>query len=100
MSYEAVLSFLPGFAADILVKATLLLTFAGLLDLSMRQCSAAMRHRVWATAFIGLLLLPMLSFAVPEYRLAILPAEWFVKESIVPNRGVCVLPTALFLPSL
>ena len=34
MSYETVLSFLPGFSADILVKATLLLTFVAILDLS------------------------------------------------------------------
>ncbi|HUP80504.1 MAG TPA: M56 family metallopeptidase, partial [Pirellula sp.] len=97
MSYETVLSFLPGFAADILVKATLLLTVAALLDLSMRQCSAAMRHRVWATAFICLPLLPILSFAVPEYRLAILPAQWFVNESVIP-RNAALLSTAQVEP--
>lgn len=85
MSYETVLSLLPGFAADVLVKATLLMTVVAILEFSMRRYSAAMRHRLWATAFIGMLLSPILSFAVPAYRLAILPAEWFVNEPIAPT---------------
>ena len=46
MFYENVLSTLPGFVADILVKATILLGGVMFVDLSMRQGSAAMRHRV------------------------------------------------------
>ncbi len=85
MPYEYVLLSLPQFVADIVVKATLLLAAVALIDGSLRQCSAALRHRIWATAFVGLLLLPILSIIVPEYRLAILPVDWNAGEQVNPN---------------
>src|SRR5262249_14494456 len=44
---------------DITLKGTLLLIFAALLALCLRRSSAAIRHRVWALAFVALLLLPL-----------------------------------------
>jgi beta-lactamase regulating signal transducer with metallopeptidase domain/5-hydroxyisourate hydrolase-like protein (transthyretin family) len=85
MSYETVLSSLPGFAADIIAKATVLLTAVVLIDFFLRQRSAALRHRIWATAFVGLLVLPILSFVIPEYRLAILPADWMAGDQVLAN---------------
>ena len=80
MFFETVLSSQPAFAADVLVKATLLLASVILIDLCLRKGSAAMRHRVWTMSFVGLLFLPILSYVVPQYRVAILPADWFAHE--------------------
>ncbi len=98
MFYTSVLSSLPGFAADILAKATILLMVVTLVDLTVRHGSAAMRHRIWATAFVGLLLLPVLSFVIPEYRLAILPADWFADEPLIASNTVNLPSTGVILP--
>ena len=66
MFYESGLATFPGFALDVLAKSSLLLIAVSILDLAMIRCAAALRHRVWATAFIGLLLLPLLSVVMPE----------------------------------
>src|SRR5262249_25999184 len=47
---------------------------AGLLSIGLRNASAASRHAVWGLALGALLLLPVLTWAVPAWRVAILPA--------------------------
>jgi len=49
------------------VKGTFILIAAGLLGAALRRASAAARHLVWAVAFAALLLLPVLSVAVPRW---------------------------------
>jgi hypothetical protein len=61
---------------DVLVKATVLLLAAMLADRAMSRGSVATRHRLWSTAMLMLLLLPILSATVPQWRLAILPSTW------------------------
>lgn len=63
------------FLADLIVKATLLLLLAAGLAAMLRKSSAAVRHRVWSLTFASLLLLPALSYVMPELQLPILPAE-------------------------
>ena len=58
---------------DATIKGAALLALAGLLALCMRRTSAAPRHAVWLLAMVGLLLLPLLSTALPGWR--VLP-EW------------------------
>ena len=86
MFNDSFLAMFPGFAMDVLAKATLLLIAVSLLDLAMVRCAAAMRHRLWVTAFLGLLLLPLLSCVVPEYRLAVLPAHWIAGTPTSPKK--------------
>src|SRR6266542_448199 len=52
----------------------MILTAAGLLSVGLRSASAASRHAVWSLALGALLLLPVLTWAVPAWRVAILPA--------------------------
>ncbi|MCA9130875.1 MAG: carboxypeptidase regulatory-like domain-containing protein, partial [Planctomycetales bacterium] len=63
--------------ADVSLSASLLLIGAICVDrLSRRRSSADLRHRLWASTFIGLLALPIFSSILPEYGLAVLPLNW------------------------
>ena len=59
---------------DQLVKATLLLLLAWIVTRLLRRASASVRHQVWTVALIGVVLLPLLSFALPAWHLPILSA--------------------------
>ena len=59
-------------ALSIAVKASVLLGAAALVQAVLyRRLSAAMRHLVWTLAVVGLLLLPILSIALPEWAVVI-----------------------------
>ncbi len=59
---------------DTLIKSAVILSAAGLLAASLRKASAASRHLVWSVAMASLLALPILSFALPSWRIAALPS--------------------------
>ncbi len=71
LSAAAPAAFLP-LLLDASVKSVALLTAAGLCVLLMRRASAAARHVVWLSAVAALLVLPVLSVALPSWR--VLPA--------------------------
>ena len=56
---------------SLLVKATALLLGAWLICLCLRRTSAAVRHLVWIAALSGILLLPVLSTALPRWNVAV-----------------------------
>jgi len=60
--------------AAVAVKGTLVLALAGLAALALRKSSSATRHAVWCAALTGMLVLPVMALAVPEWTLPILPA--------------------------
>jgi len=74
-NYMAELTSVPGapFWLDVAAKATVLLLAAIAAAALLRRSSAALRHRIWCMTFAALVLLPGLSAALPEWRLAILP---------------------------
>lgn len=80
---------------ELSIKAILIISIAGLLCVLLRNASAALRHTVWSLALIGLLLLPILTFIVPAWRLAILPATQV--EEAAPIQAI-VLPQDESLP--
>ena len=59
--------------ADVILKATIILITAWGATLLLRRAAAAIRHLVWSAAFAALLLLPILSLLVPEWKLRGLP---------------------------
>jgi beta-lactamase regulating signal transducer with metallopeptidase domain len=70
-----ILSFLPSssFAADALLKATLVLAAAGASALALRRSSAAARHLAWCLGLGAALLVPLLSLALPAWSWRVLP---------------------------
>ncbi|MBA2305483.1 MAG: M56 family metallopeptidase, partial [Acidobacteria bacterium] len=54
--------------ADAAVKATLLLGAAAITTRVLRHSSAAARHLVWTAALIAVLILPIVSMAIPQWR--------------------------------
>ena len=66
----------------LLLKVTLILGGAIAVCVALRNRPAATRHRVWSAAFAGVLLLPLLTLALPPLSLPVPQA--FVRESITP----------------
>ncbi|MBL8850721.1 MAG: hypothetical protein JNG89_13660, partial [Planctomycetaceae bacterium] len=60
-------------AIDAILKSSVLLILAAMGSLWLGRASAAVRHRLWCLTFAGLLLLPALSFALPAWRIPVLP---------------------------
>lgn len=69
--------------ADFAAKGATLLLIATAVSLSMRNASAAARHLLWAVTATSLILLPVATLALPQWR--VLP---------VPNAPAPVLATA------
>jgi TonB family protein len=53
------------------LKGTLVLMAAGCLSVALRRAAAAARHLVWTVAFAALLLLPLLSLAIPRWTVTV-----------------------------
>ena len=60
--------------ADAVARATILLCLTTAVATVLRQSAAAVRHRLWALTLCGLIMLPFLSWALPGWRLPILPS--------------------------
>ena len=61
--------------ADAVVKATLVFLAAGLASVVLRRRSAALRHMVWTLALATVLVLPVLSLAMPRWQLNLLTIQ-------------------------
>ena len=59
---------------DAFIKSAVILSAAGLGALSLRKASAAYRSLVWSVAMASLLALPVLSIALPSWRIEALPS--------------------------
>ena len=60
---------------DIAAKGGALLAIAWLACKLLRRESAAVRHSVWSMTMLALIVLPLVSWALPAWRLPILPAN-------------------------
>ena len=67
-------------SVDVAVKAFALLAVTAAAALALRRASSALRHFVWLLAILGVLLLPTLSVALPQWGL--LPAWLDVRAAI------------------
>src|SRR5580704_1167307 len=63
------------FAINLACKATLLLLLAAGLSLLAWRSSAALRHRLWALSFVGLLFLPAASSLLPGFSWPVVPHQ-------------------------
>ena len=60
---------------DNIVKATIVLSIAGVAAYSLRRASAALRHFVWTLALVSALVLPLLSMALPRWEMPIVTVQ-------------------------
>jgi beta-lactamase regulating signal transducer with metallopeptidase domain len=67
---------------DATIKGSVLLLIAGAVCLALRRDSAATRHMVWATAVLLLLIMPLLSILLPQWR--VLPAWSQASQDLKP----------------
>jgi hypothetical protein len=58
---------------DLGIKGSVLLLLALLIVIVLRSASAAVRHLVWTASLAGLVALPLVSIAAPEWRLPAVP---------------------------
>jgi TonB family protein len=65
------------------LKGTFILIAACLLWAKLRRASAAARHLVWVVAFAALLLLPVLSVAVPRWTIAVPQSQ--IRRALPPQ---------------
>src|SRR5262245_38039811 len=73
LSLDSAPSWIP--VADIVVKATLTFAAAGAAAFVLRRASAAVRHMIWTLALASVLLLPILSIALPRWQMPLLTIE-------------------------
>ncbi len=74
------------FLMEMTLKSTALIGMAWLAARLWRARSAAVRHQVWSVAFTGLLLLPLLSTALPAWRVPV--ASSLVRPGLVFRTNV------------
>src|SRR6267142_5981346 len=78
---------------DSAVKGTALLVLAAIATLILRRDSAATRHLVWLLALVAMLVVPVLSALLPQWR--VLP-EW---AGISPEPVVATSPPSMIGPA-
>ena len=78
------------------VKATVLLSIAALVQLVVyRRASAATRHTVWTVAIASVLLLPLASLALPQLPMVLMEVEArpaFVAPAVTPAAEADAIP--------
>jgi beta-lactamase regulating signal transducer with metallopeptidase domain len=77
-----------------LIKASVAVAVAALVQAALgRRMSAAMRHAIWALTMVGLLLLPVLSFTLPEWKIAQVDAQRAVaslSQRVTPTANAAI----------
>lgn len=74
------------FVLDLTLKSTVLLLLACLAVRLLRNASAALRHLVWSTALGGVLLLPVLAWALPSWRVTWWPGP-MTTQAVTTEQG-------------
>lgn len=74
----------PAGLVDLLVRATILLSVAMVLQWSIRRWPAATPHRLWTLTFVLLLALPALRQFGPAWDLPLLPGAQRPSDAVVP----------------
>ena len=73
---------------DSAIKGTSLLVLAAVAAMILRRDSAATRHLVWLLAIVALLIVPILSAMLPQWR--VLPGWAGVpSETAIVDKGPC-----------
>ena len=73
---------------DATMKSFVILAVAGLFGFILRRHSAAVRALIWGLAILGCLVVPLFSFALPQWEVGVLPAtsDGFEVDWLANNR--------------
>jgi HEAT repeat protein/beta-lactamase regulating signal transducer with metallopeptidase domain len=82
---------------DIVLKASVILSMAGLVAFALRRASASTRHFVWTLGMVGALAAPVLSAALPRWEVPIVRVQ---PEAIVNPAGTLAAAPATPAPAL
>ena len=76
------------FLIDATMKSFVIFAVAGLLVFILRRHSAAVRALIWGLAILGCLIVPLFSFALPQWEVGVLPAtpDGFEVDWLADNR--------------
>lgn len=83
LTVSAVLSTSSLLLVDSAIKGGVVLLLAAVIALLLRRDSAATRHLVWQVSIVGMLVVPVFSAVLPQWR--ILPAWAVISASTVPH---------------
>ena len=82
MSFESVFSLWntrpDSFAAlgvEVIIKSCSILCLIAIVAQARSGLSAAMRHRLWCCAFVGLLVIPIVAIGIPGWQFPVLPSS-------------------------
>lgn len=84
------LNWVAAIGFDLAVRATVLFVMAWGMSLALAKGSAAQRHLVWGAALAGSLLLPVIYFGAPQWRVWPTPASKQVAASAMPETAMTV----------
>ena len=75
---------------DAVAKASLLLGAAGVASVALRRRTASDRHLVWTLALVGSLVVPALSMALPQWRVAVVTIPAALDQPPASNPSMTV----------
>lgn len=94
---------------EVTLKATFVLATVGLCSVLLRRASATTRHLIWGLALGALLVLPVLAFVLPVWRVPVLPAPQTTpivaqqpeveSPTVKSDDGALTMPVATSAPS-
>ena len=70
---------------DAAIKGAIILVLTGMVTVLMRKASAATRHLAWFLGLMSLVLVPVLSVALPAWHLPFLPKLDMPTEAVAPR---------------
>ena len=84
---ESLLPYAVNLVVDASWKALLVLLIATLAAFAAKRSSAAMRHRIWCLAFLGLVFLPIFCVVVPRLPVPLLPGGAVAADGVREPAG-------------
>ncbi|HKQ05682.1 MAG TPA: M56 family metallopeptidase, partial [Blastocatellia bacterium] len=80
----------PALLIALAAKSMLILGLAAVIAFALRRAAAASRHLVWNMALVGLLLLPLLSLALPAWQWSVVPDGLLSQPSPLASTSAAV----------
>jgi len=90
----------PDLLLELTVKSTAIWSAAWIVARLLRRSSAAVRHLIWVSATIGVLVLPCIVLFGPDWNIARVPAQWVRSEIPRPDALLPEVPASIPIPQI